>query len=52
MPEQPLVVPMVEDNEHGMLHVNTYIRKPLGFYSFVATLRIISLFWELVELPE
>jgi hypothetical protein len=52
MPEQPLVVLMVEDNEHDILHVNAYIKKPVGFHSFVETLRIINLFWELVELPE
>jgi DNA-binding NarL/FixJ family response regulator len=34
------------------LHVNAYIRKPIGFHRFVETLRIINLFWELVELPE
>jgi DNA-binding NarL/FixJ family response regulator len=34
------------------LHVNAYIRKPIGFHSFAETLRIINLFWELVELPE
>jgi DNA-binding NarL/FixJ family response regulator len=34
------------------LHVNAYIRKPTGFHSFAETLRIINLFWELVELPE
>ena len=34
------------------LHVNAYIRKPIGFHSFAESLRIINLFWELVELPE
>lgn len=34
------------------LHVNAYIRKPIGFQSFAETLRIINAFWELVELPE
>lgn len=34
------------------LHVNAYIRKPIGFHRFAETLRIINLFWELVELPE
>jgi CheY-like chemotaxis protein len=34
------------------LHVNAYISKPVGFHSFAETLRIINLFWELVELPE
>jgi hypothetical protein len=52
MSEQPLVVLMVEDNEHDMLHVNAYIRKPIGFHSFAETLRIIHLFWDLVELLE
>ena len=68
MPKQPLVVLMVEDNEHDIfatprawrihhianynLHVNAYIRKPIGFHRFAETLRIINLFWEFVELPE
>jgi len=34
------------------LHVNAYIRKPTGFHSFAEILRILNLFWELVELPE
>jgi CheY-like chemotaxis protein len=34
------------------LHVNAYIRKPIGFHRFAETLRIINLFWELVEWPE
>jgi CheY-like chemotaxis protein len=34
------------------LRVNAYIRKPIGFNRFAETLRIINLFWELVELPE
>ena len=44
MPEQPLVVLMVEDNEHDMIHVNAYIRKLIGFHSVVKTLRSINLF--------
>ena len=31
------------------LHINAYIRKPVGFRRFAETLRIINLFWELVE---
>jgi CheY-like chemotaxis protein len=34
------------------LCATAYIRKPLGFRNFAETLRIISLFWGLVELPE
>jgi CheY-like chemotaxis protein len=34
------------------LCANAYIRKPLGFHHFAETLRSISLFWGLVELPE
>jgi len=34
------------------LHVNAYVRKPIGFQKFAETLRIINLFWELVDLPE
>jgi len=34
------------------LRVNAYIRKPMGFRSFAEALRIINLFWDLVELPE
>jgi CheY-like chemotaxis protein len=34
------------------LGVNAYIRKPIGFNRFAETLRIINLFWGLVELPE
>ena len=34
------------------LGANAYIVKPVGFDNFSETVRTISLFWELVELPE
>jgi len=34
------------------LGANAYIVKPVGFDNFSAAVRTISLFWELVELPE
>ncbi len=34
------------------LGVNAYIVKPIGFENFSEAVRAISLFWELVELPE
>ena len=33
------------------LAVNAYIVKPVGFEDFSKTVRTISLFWQLVELP-
>jgi len=34
------------------LGANAYILKPVGFDNFSTAVRTISLFWELVELPE
>lgn len=34
------------------LGVNAYIVKPIGFDNFSEALKMINLFWELVELPE
>ena len=34
------------------LGVNAYIVKPVGFENFSEAVRTISLFWQLVELPE
>ena len=41
-----------EDRIRGYdLGVNAYIVKPVGFDSFSEAMKIISLFWQLVELP-
>jgi DNA-binding response OmpR family regulator len=34
------------------LGVNAYIKKPVGFENFSNAVRMINLFWELVELPD
>ncbi|MBW2195773.1 MAG: response regulator, partial [Deltaproteobacteria bacterium] len=34
------------------LGANAYIVKPVGFDNFSRAVRTISLFWQLVELPE
>jgi len=42
-----------EDRLKGYdLGVNAYVVKPVGFESFSEAVRTISLFWQLVELPE
>jgi DNA-binding response OmpR family regulator len=42
-----------EDRLSGYdLGVNAYVVKPVGFENFSEAVRTISLFWQLVELPE
>ncbi len=34
------------------LGVNAYIQKPVGFEGLKSALKIINLFWEIVEIPK
>ncbi len=44
---------MEEDRIKGYnLGVNAYVMKPVGFQNFSEAVKMINLFWEIVELPE
>ncbi len=53
----PVVVLTTSDDEEDKaqsydLGVNAYIRKPVGFDNFADAIKMINLFWELVDVPE
>jgi len=53
----PVVVLTTSDDDEDKaqsydLGVNAYIRKPVGFDNFADAVKMINLFWELVDVPE
>ncbi|MCP4639192.1 MAG: response regulator [bacterium] len=53
----PVVVLTTSDDDEDKaqsynMGVNAYIRKPVGFDNFADAIKMINLFWELVDVPE